>query len=372
MWRRVARVAAVGTAAIALAGCVTVDFSPDGTKLALTWGVGEGRATLGTIDLKGGEFRALAGGEDGVFPLWSPDGRYLLFQTRQDGRERLRLHDVGAGSTRTIGPDLQPPYAWREDGRRFAGVHRLEDGTLEVVWYNLPEAGVTLRAPVPFKGPAELRMVWLPGTDDLAVVGDTDGRRDIYLVEAGQAHQLTTSGDVVGLALSRDGKRLVWARKSRNPRYILLSLYAFDLASRSVTKLPFPDRVRAVNPDPRHAPESVEYVAFSPDGARLAALVTLPAAPAPGPGKPGGPAPATGAAAGKPRAAIYTITMDGRGAALVYRAQGTGGPGSPVLPAWSRDGSLLGFVAVDGGQARAVVCRADGSGRRVLLSGEAP
>ena len=54
-------------------------------------------------------------------------------------------------------------------------------------------------------------------------------------------------------------------RASPNTRYILLQIYEMDIDTRALRKLSFPDRLPAVNPDPRHAPDSLSTVVFAPD-----------------------------------------------------------------------------------------------------------
>ncbi len=59
---------------------------------------------------------------------------------------------------------------------------------------------------------------------------------------------------------------MLWARRSKDVRYILMSLYAFDLEKRSVRRLPFPERVSLINPTPRNAPVRQETVVYGTAG----------------------------------------------------------------------------------------------------------
>ncbi|MGC8666652.1 MAG: hypothetical protein ACP5VE_00855 [Chthonomonadales bacterium] len=332
-----------------------MDFSPDGQRIAYAW-VGTPAASLSVVRIDGSALQVVPGGAGGAAPKWSPDGSQLLFAAG-DVPNRARIYDIAKGQTHDVGPLIGPPFAWREDGKRLAGLRPLASGGVEIVWYLVADAGTTFRVPLTFQPVQRGPLIWLPNTDDAAMLGQSATGVDVYTVEAGQIHQITTSSDVLGLALSADRSSLVWARKSPNTRYILMSAYRFDLKSRSSVRLSFPDRVKALNPDPHHAPRSVDWVEFSPDGSRLLMWVTLDVKPV-----------------NKVVRALYTVTMDGRSAQLLARSAPQDAVGPAAAPAgeyvldacWSKDGSKIAVMQGVPGSETLTVFGADGSGGTVI------
>lgn len=357
---------AAALTALALSGCV-LDFSPDGKQLVYPWLTG---LAISTVD--GQATHPVEGGAMSITAKWSPNGRYVLFVTEADGKSEVKLYDTATRKTKPIGGNLTGPVAWREDSGWLACVHELDDGKYELWQYSVAEGGMSAHYPVPFRpdGP----MVWLPGTNDVAVLASSG---DIYTVEAGEAHRVTTSRDVIGMALAPGGKKLVWARKGPNLRYILLSLWAWDLKARNVVRLPFSERVPGLNPDPRHAPESVDWVEFAPDGRHLALLASFDQ-------------PATKASPAGGYMALFVVTMDGRQSRLVQKGgritvvhrtpsmlsvphgRGAVNLRADVLgAAWSHDGKQLGVLYSHGDAAKLFVTDADGSNpRRIRMEGD--
>lgn len=288
------------------------DFAPDNKQIAVPWG-----GQIQTINIETRAFMILPKSDDGVRAVWSPSGRYILFMTGH-GETSIRLYDSKTGDTRILGGNLTFPVAWREDSGRLAMFHVPATGKSELIEYSVGEKGIAQRTDIAYVPNANAPMVWLPTTDNVAYLG-TDG--NIYTVEEGEIHKITTSNDVIGMALSRTGKSLIWARRGPNLKYILTSFYLYNLKSRSVKRLEFPGQVPGINPDPRHAPTTIETVVFSSDGTHAAIQVTTEQA-----------ATKTTAAARTPQ--LFTVRLDGAGAKQA--AVGAG-----VTPFWSRDGKLL-------------------------------
>jgi hypothetical protein len=312
-----------------------VDFSPDGRQLAYEWSDGIAITTLG------GATESVTGSEHGNYVRWSPTGRQLALFTRGAAQSELKLYNPATKKTRSVGGNLRPPFAWREDGSRFACIHDRPGGKAEVVWYNLAENGVSFRVDLPYSVDTSAPMVWLPTTDDLAFVA---ADHNVYTAESGEFKKITTSGDVLGLNLYAGGKKLVWARRSPNLRYILLSVYAYDLTARNVARLDFPNRVAALNPDPRTAPESIDRVAIAPDGAHLLLYAVM---------------------GGSTRAIVlHTVSMDGRAARQLQRAPD--GPGEPITAAWSRDGHSIAVRSFLSGTQKLFTTAADGKSGTVV------
>jgi TolB protein len=100
-------------------------FSPDGLMLAFRgyYGIGDGEYALHVVRTNGCAIHRLTRSIAGD-PSWSPDGRWIAFDTSGEG-EIWKVHPNGTGLTRiTRGgrPDQDSSPAWSPDGTRIAFV----------------------------------------------------------------------------------------------------------------------------------------------------------------------------------------------------------------------------------------------------------
>ena len=98
-------------------------ISPDGKQVAATV-FGENEPDVWIYDLEGDSFRRLTfEGRNGV-PTWSPDGKWIVYQsTREDGRALYRQVADGSGSPQQITERTglgQMPTSWSPDGHVVA------------------------------------------------------------------------------------------------------------------------------------------------------------------------------------------------------------------------------------------------------------
>ena len=336
---RFAAVIVLGTS-----GCGGMDFSPDGKSVAISTPRG-----IVIMPVEGGTRELIPESRDSQGPLWSPDSKQILLTRQDSAKTNVYLYDTATRRKRRIGSDWTAPYAWREDGKRFAAVQKHENNSAEIVWYDLAEAGVAQAIPV---SPEPAFMLWLPDTDDLAFMGGVSDKVDVYLVEGGEVKRITRTGDVIGFALSASRKELLWVRRGKNLKYQLLSIYRYDLARRSVARMDFPTRIPLINPDPRRAPTGLLYAAFSPDKKRLSVITSH-----------------TEGAGRKQRAysACFSMRINGSEARLVRRTDGSERSNEFLFPVWSRDSSRLGIYDLQDKQLVVAVFDATGAnGRRIL------
>lgn len=139
-------------------GAIAPAFSPDGTRLAYSrtpdgWTPGSQPAegfALTVLDLASGEETALTRGHDDAEPIWTPDGRELLFvsgsrtglvsmyKVSADGGEVVQLTNRGVESAASPSfvrnPTRNVDASWSPDGARLLyGAHYSEAGEVMVV-----------------------------------------------------------------------------------------------------------------------------------------------------------------------------------------------------------------------------------------------
>jgi TolB protein len=150
-----------------LARAASPAFSPDGSRLAYaalpaSWRPGSlpGGFDLHVIDLATGIDRKLTSGYDDAEPIWTPDGRDLLFlsggrtgltsfwRISAEGGEPRQITNMGklhAGEGFVPNPSANLHASWSEDGSRLLyGAHYTEAG--EIIVLDLDRAGNVIEA----------------------------------------------------------------------------------------------------------------------------------------------------------------------------------------------------------------------------------
>lgn len=134
-------------------------YFPDGQRIAFSRETPDG-VGVWTMDLSTKALTRLTPpGENGTFPLASPDGRFVAFERVADGSMNVVVVPAAGGAPRqvTSGPGLTWPHSWSADGQRlFAAIRRgtswslasvaVADGETRVLWTE-PVAHAYLRYP---------------------------------------------------------------------------------------------------------------------------------------------------------------------------------------------------------------------------------
>lgn len=255
-----------------LTGCNRgVSFSPDAKRLVVATYTG-----LLVMKTDGtGKYR-IPDTSSADKPCWSPDGRFIVWCKNGYDLNRKQtadtwLLDLSTGKTRELAHSVWGPYVWREDGRRLVG-HRFYSTNgvhpTELVWLDVAQ-GEMMAVTAACETSAVI--AWLPGTDDVILIGGSSDRSDLYLVEAGECKRVTSTGDVLGAGISDNGERLVWLRGKQEQSPTPASLFALDLHSRVAQRLPFPQQL-PVKPPKRGHKQAGVWAHVSPDGKQLAVL----------------------------------------------------------------------------------------------------
>jgi eukaryotic-like serine/threonine-protein kinase len=189
--------------------------SPDGQRLALEvtegsrseiWIYESQRDTMTRLNLGGG-----SGALGNRFPLWSPDGRYLVFSapttmfwTRADG--------AGKPQPLTESKNLQVPWSFTADGKRLAFYEALPGSEFDIWTVPIESDGAGLHAGKPelfLKTSSDQRhSSFSPDGRWLAYASDESGAYQIYVrafPDRGAKWQVSSTG----------GAYPLWSRKGR-------------------------------------------------------------------------------------------------------------------------------------------------------------
>ncbi|MBI5707563.1 MAG: PD40 domain-containing protein [Armatimonadetes bacterium] len=327
-----------------LAGCGYVAFSPDGKSLAFSWRKGKADE-IAMIDLESGKFTDLPNSGEATYLQFASSGQRIAYQSLEG---ELMLYDLRAGRVTKVA-DSAELFTWAEEDRRLVAFERRLDENYDCVWFDVPTRRESARLNLPEGVKPTLPPVAIGYNGSIGIVGDKDGKAEVYIAEFGKVSKLTTTGDVVGLAASRDGREIIWARRSRNAKYILLSLYRYDMQMRSVRKMDFPEHVSALNPGARSRIKEVVAVVFSPDWNRMIVAARFE--------------PAKKGASLIQR--LFSVSIDGRQAREI--ASDRGGK-DYNMPAFSWDSRKIAMLSMGDEFSKVILSDADGSNRRVLRS----
>ncbi len=175
--------------------------SPDGKRAAAVIDGPEG-FQIWMVDLTaGGRFRFTFGTDVAASPVWSPDGRQLVYAAHTAQGETMQVKDVGGGSPpRTIytGVNFAAPESWSPDGKSIAfSMQSMDTKSFDVGI--VPAAGGALRMILASAG-NESGATFSPDGGWLAYVSDESGRTELYVTrypEGGAKWQIS-SGGVLG------------------------------------------------------------------------------------------------------------------------------------------------------------------------------
>ncbi len=327
----------------------SADWSPDGTRLAFVSlhlesnGLRRGEANIVLMPPTGGNGFVVFRSQGGIPPLaprWSPDGKRIAFEKNDSV---LIINADGTGLRLVARVYAPHSLARSPDGSWLAGVRdnreflyspgafgNLAASTVFVV----PAAGGTPRM-VSDSTTLNISPVWLRDGSGLLYISSGGGGRDIYEERIGRdgrargpARRITTGLDAQTIALSRDGRRLVYSKYSRDLNIWMVKVppngHATEREAVPVTR----------------GNQAVEVVKLSPDGKWLA----------------------------------HDSDLDGNANIFVVGAAGgtprqlTDDPADDMWPDWSPDGNELAFTSIRNGNRDIYTIHPDGTGLQRVTS----
>ena len=245
-------------------------LSPDGRRLAVVIDDGK-NANVSVYDLAaGGALRRLTFGGRNLFPIWTPDGRFVAYQSDRDGDFAVfrQLADGSGPAERLTKPepgDRHEPESWSSDGKVLS-INKLgKDGT-QSVWV-LPVDPKATPLAIANATPTQKHSTFSPDGRWIAYMANVDGEISVYVQPfppTGAKYQVSGAGTRAP-AWSADGKRLFFHNNISN------QLSSVDV--RAEQGLTFGTPVALPIKDTIHPTQQRNYDVM-PDGKRL--LVVLP------------------------------------------------------------------------------------------------
>jgi Tol biopolymer transport system component len=242
----------------------TVTISPDGTRAIFVRSTSPSESTLWLIDLRQGGARPISSGHGrNDAPVWSPDGKRVVFAADRDGPQQVYIKNVDDAAPEQLlwGSDVpfKNPAAWSPDGQWIV-IGQLDPGTANDIWR------------LPASGTGELKLLVQGPTRDnsgpvspdghwLAYISDETGRFELYVQpfpEPGPKTQISQQG--AGSACwTKDGRGLIFTDVN------LRALWRADVAPGPQFRTTAPKQIATF-------PPGVIWVDAMPDRERFLAL----------------------------------------------------------------------------------------------------
>jgi Tol biopolymer transport system component len=208
-------------------------FSPEESRIAFAWDGGKNAQFsprdiyVKVIGTDGPPLRLTTAPEDDIFPVWTPDGKYITFvrvpvQRRDESESNKVIRVPASGGPEQIIGETNTAAAWSPDGKTLAVSHHpaWEDGG--GIFLLSPETGRRFRLTTPPPATRDNFPCFSPDGKLIAFTRDFGPTEtDLFIVPAGGGvpKQITfDKGRVFGTAWTSDSREIVYAGVRRQGR----------------------------------------------------------------------------------------------------------------------------------------------------------
>ena len=218
------RLAAAGTAA----PYRNPALSPDGREIAAERPGADGRlSSLWAIDLVRGTTTRLTETRPASTPVWSPDGRTLVFASNDGPPHHLYSIPARGGQQERLieSPVDLVPTDWSPADGRALLYERIEGGDKSDLWV-LPLAGDRIPIPYVHTGYNARQARFSPNSRWVAYCSDESGRFEVYVQSfprTGAKWQISTDGGSQPV-WREDGRELFYLAEGQNPKMMAASV----------------------------------------------------------------------------------------------------------------------------------------------------
>ena len=185
-------------------------LSPQGDRVALQLNAGE--TDIWVLDLARGVRTRLTFGPIGnVFPIWSPDGKWIAYSSARNGGFALcRKPSDGSGAEETLFTEVDQPEVddWSRDGKYLIYSRPISGSPYRQIW-SLPLEGDRKPSLVRERG---ITGKLSPDGRWLAYVSNESGTPQVYVVPfgGGQGKWQVSANGAIQPSWSKDGKELFY------------------------------------------------------------------------------------------------------------------------------------------------------------------
>jgi len=249
-------------------------FSPDGNRLALSVGL----ADIQVYDWKRDTMTRLTfTGQGNGFPIWTPDGKHIVFRSVRPGGYSLQwIRSDGGGAPHPLLEltDDPRPYSFSPDGRRLTYAVVTADAANDL--WTLPLDVTDAGRPNPGKPTPllrtqsnELEPAMSPDGRWLAYTSDESGRVEVYVRPFGSGGELGSGK----WPISAGGRSPIWSRTGRELFYVALDNRIMMVSYTANGDSFAADKPTLYSPVQIFSPNASSWsLDLAPDGQRFAVL----------------------------------------------------------------------------------------------------
>ena len=197
----------------------SLQISPDGKRLAFIEARQGNAGDVWVYDLQRDALTRLAFSGNYVFPVWSPDGRYVVFEDTEKGIYWTRADGAGQPQPLTQSKNFQIPRSFTPDGKRLAYNEQAAKYQLWTLPLETQDGQLKAGKPEQFlKSQFDDRdPTFSPDGNWLVYVSNASGKNEVYVrafppPASGQAGQwqISNNGTMARPVWSRNGRELIY------------------------------------------------------------------------------------------------------------------------------------------------------------------